>query len=423
MKKISIFIIVFVVILLLFGGVWWFASRNSATPTGTVTGEEPRPFNPFGFFDDTETPQQGGSSSNTDDSADDFGVDRKNLLTKISDRPVAGSVFTTVTHGTSTDTLVRFVEKETGHIFDYSTTAGVKTRISNTTIPRIREAIWGNNALTVALRYLTEDGSVETFLGTIASSSTNGTSDSLLSGAFLPQNIVSLAVHPTLQKIFYIEKTQTGGAGYVSDGTTPKLVLTHPFSQWHLGWNGTSTVLMTTAPTRKVAGNAFLINTDSTSGFLSRIGSSTLALTTLPNTDGPSVVFGSVAQTGMGLFLYNTATKQTTPLHIGTLPEKCTWGGATTLYCGVPNNVVQNLPDDWYQGVVSFSDTLWKTDTTTSLSEFVLDPLALVSEGLDMTSFDVSPDGNFLSFINKKDGSLWLVDFSAQTEAQQNVSF
>jgi hypothetical protein len=42
-----------------------------------------------------------------------------------------------------------------------------------------------------------------------------------------------------------------------------------------------------------------------------------------------------------------------------------------------------------------------------------------MQNGADMTALSVSSDGSLLSFINKKDGSLWLVNFSKFPPATQ----
>lgn len=412
MKKIFTFIVIFIVLVLLVGSVWWFFTKDTTTTTDGITQPTPRTFNPFGFFDDTPTPTLAPTTTapGTSDTIQTTG--KREFFTKISEKSVAGSTFTSVTQGTSTDIFVRYVERETGHIFDYSVITGLTNRISNTTIPRVREALWGNNASMVALRYLVDGDTIETFLGTIASSTTSSTNESLLTGSFLPKNIVTLTINQTLPRVFYVTRTDAGGTGYTFDGSTTKLTFSHPFFQWHTQWSGPSSVLMVTAPTQKVTGSAFLLN--SSTGALQSVASSTIALTGLSNPDGSLVALGAVGKDGMGIFIYNPENKQTLPLYVGTLPEKCAWYKTAILYCAIPNGAHANLPDAWYQGVVSFSDTLLKIDATTGDAEYLFDPGTYIQGGADMTQLVISPDGNFLSFINKKDSTLWSVDFSAR---------
>jgi hypothetical protein len=411
MKKIFIILVIIIVLLLLGMGVWWFFSGSAVAP-GTSGSQT---FNPFGIFGDTPSTFTPDNTATTTDgqTGDDDTVNQKKFVTPISEKAVAGSTFVTVVSGTSTEMFLRYVERETGHIFDYSLTTGQKNRISNTTIPRIREAVWGNNGSTVALRYLGEGDTIETFLGTIASS-TNPMNESRLTGTYLPKDISVLSIHKTLPETFYLMKTDVGSIGYVVNRGITENVFSHPFSQWQVAWNGKSSVLMTTAPSAQSNGNGFLLNIDT--GAFTRIASSIVALTALPNNDGSLILLGSLAQSLPQLSLYNVQTQERTTVNISTLPEKCTWTNTTVIYCGIPVTTVRgSIPDDWYQGAISFSDEIWKTDTATENSEFVLDPSTYVPSGVDAIDLNVSSDEMYLSFTNKKDGSLWLVDLALQT--------
>ncbi|GMU74077.1 MAG: hypothetical protein AMXMBFR44_2760 [Candidatus Campbellbacteria bacterium] len=410
MKKTLIILFTLVIFAAIFVGAWWFLMQDQSTPTTTETGEPvERRFNPFGMFFDDSTDTTG--STTVDDTSGFLDVPvavPKQALVRITDGPVAGVTTLSVTTGTSTKHFVRYVERETGHIYDVSLETLHETRVSNTTIPRVREALFGNNGTSVALKRIQDDGeTVETYFGSIADA--EGTvSESRLSGMFLPHNILSIALHPTEHRAFYILKTENGGTGYVVSRTGTQNVFSHPFYQWRPSWNGNS-VLLTTAPSRSVGGIMFSLNTSS--GLLQRLSDETMpALTALPGPD--TVLLGSVSQQGLGIFTYDTGTAKLTALSVGTLPEKCVWGDATTLYCALPSNASQNLPDAWYQGSVSFADTFWKTDTETTVTTYLLDPSTVVESGVDAINLSFSQDGEHLTFINKKDGSLWLADLS-----------
>ena len=61
------------------------------------------------------------------------------------------------------------------------------------------------------------------------------------------------------------------------------------------------------------------------------------------------------------------------------------------------------MPDEWYKGAVSFSDAIVEIDAATSQTKTLLENEADV----DLISPFVSPDGKYLFFQNKKDGTLW----------------
>ena len=65
-------------------------------------------------------------------------------------------------------------------------------------------------------------------------------------------------------------------------------------------------------------------------------------------------------------------------------------------------------PDDWYKGLVSFSDVLVKINAENlSASSFVLDP---AGAGPDAVNLFLSEDEKTLFFMNRRDNSLWRVD-------------
>jgi DNA-binding beta-propeller fold protein YncE len=60
-------------------------------------------------------------------------------------------------------------------------------------------------------------------------------------------------------------------------------------------------------------------------------------------------------------------------------------------------------PDDWYQGLVTFNDSFWSIDTAQNSTTNIVSP----SQKFDARDLLVSPDGAYLYFINKIDGTLW----------------
>ena len=99
-----------------------------------------------------------------------------------------------------------------------------ETRVTNTTIPKIYEAIWGNNENSLLLRYLRDDGeTIETFTSKVIEGA-DGKEGSLL-GTFLPSDIKSVAVSPKKDKIFYLNVVSGEAQGTVMDTVLGKKVL------------------------------------------------------------------------------------------------------------------------------------------------------------------------------------------------------
>ena len=149
---------------------------------------------------------------------------------------------------------------------------------------------------------------------------------------------------------------------------------------------------------------------DAQSGKLTKILGGITGLTTNTNPTGDHVLYSESARGNFNLFSYSISANEQTPLSLKTLPDKCVWSKLkkTLVYCGVPTNIPSGeYPDVWYQGVVSFSDTLWMIDTETGITTILAKPQDLTGEEIDATQLVLDPNESFLFFINKKDSTPW----------------
>lgn len=415
MKK-PFIIIVIVAVLLLLSGILLFLRQTPPEQSGTDT---PSGFNPFGLFGG-DSGVDGAPDTTSPDEDTPFvsqDVPARVPFKKISEAPVAGSVFVQKGTGTSTENVLRYVERETGHVIDYAVALGTKNRVSNTTIPRVREVVWGNGGTSIALRYA-DDDVIKTFVGTLPSPDSSSSGAPSLSGSFLPDNVTTITLHPALEKIFYVVPTQTGSVGYLVDNASAgRVVFSHPFSEWSARWVSDSSVLLTTKPSYNVPGGVFVLNTEN--GTLQNLMLGVPSPITLADTNSPYVVYSQSGSAGLFMSLYDTISKESSPLAITTLPDKCAWSLNTTLYCGVsdyPSNT--NLPDAWYQGSISFSDEVWGIDPALEMAAPLVRTTDFIPEGIDIVSLGVSSDESFLSLIDKKTGELWLADLSFTLNVQ-----
>ena len=68
-----------------------------------------------------------------------------------------------------------------------------------------------------------------------------------------------------------------------------------------------------------------------------------------------------------------------------------------------------NFPDDWYQGLFSFSDNLYKVNTSTGTTSLIADMNATYSQNLDIVNPALSANEKYFIFKNKTDGTLWSI--------------
>lgn len=418
MKKILIiiFIIIFIGVLglAIYLGV---KSKNNTNGNTNESGVTFREFFPFGKKGETPEPdpivQTPGGANNENPDGEIINPGNKPKIRKIYQGPVAGIISIEKTrtdeNNPNTATLypaVRSVNRISGHIIDIFTDTEKEVVVSSRTIPQIHEAIFGPLGSSVAFRYLSTDlETAETF---VASFIPGASAENALKGSFLPEDLMSISVDEQTGKIFYIQNFDGSASGSISDsdGANKKSIFSHPFSEWSTDFITTTKILFTTKPSGLVAGYSYTLNTQN--NVFEKLIGGIKGLTVLPNKTGDKFLIGEAGISSMKISIYDSKTSKLTGTSINTLPEKCTWSSnGTFVYCGVPVNPNSGTyPDVWYQGQISFSDSIDKYNTIDGTKE----TLGFPSEQIDLINPTLSKDEGYLYFINKRDGSIWVVD-------------
>src|SRR5258706_5577502 len=139
MSKTSFTILVSALIIAIVGGSVWFLffyKNGQKAVDLSVTVKE---YLPFGTI---TPPSNQNNQTQTEENTGTGGRDQSptsGKLRKLVSAPVAG--FTIIS---GTTTVVRYLEKDTGHIYDINL-QGSNQRVTNTTIPRVYEAIFAND--------------------------------------------------------------------------------------------------------------------------------------------------------------------------------------------------------------------------------------------------------------------------------------
>ena len=359
---------------------------------------------PFGKSDEDSTFKR---STTTDFAYDDSTLPVPKLR-QISPFPVAGAI----TIEGKEDTVIRFIERETGNVFDTTTTSLAQTRISNTTIPRIQDAIWVSGGEALVIRYFDEENeNIENFYAELTES--DGEEKSLV-GSFLKRNIHGLTYSESKDKIFYLEGSSGSVAGTVSDpdGKRAVRILNYPISEWLSQWVSGNIISLTTKPSYLATGYMYFLNS-STESFR-KIFSGKDGLTTLVDTDIDFVIYSESLRNGIVFGVKDLNSGEETVLPVKTLPEKCVWSKKESgiVYCAVPNTIESGqYPDIWYQGLISFSDSIWKIDINAGSADIIIDPENENGIRIDAIKLSLTEKEGYLTFINKKDSTLWSLEF------------
>jgi hypothetical protein len=387
-----------------FGALFGISGEDGTRPTSTkVTG--------IGGEDG------GGDLSSGGDSAEP-------LFRQLANIQVAGA--TAVEKGGKT--FVRYIARENGFIYDVDPKTGATVQITNTMIPRIYEAYWAENGNTVVLRYLKHDDLsrkdiIKTQIADLVLPSENTDGANIALGSLsipdpqLPDNIASVSVSPNGTRLFYLLPVTDGVSGTVVNIATKAgtEVFRNSFSEWLSQMLDSGNVILTTKASANVPGYSYFY--DANKKTLARIVREKKGLTTLTTPLGERMLYSENLLGNTILGLYDKKgfpqdegeVSHTAPLQLATLPEKCTWSGnRVRVYCGAfASTPHAQIPDDWYQGSLAFSDTFWTINTDLSDLVFLADPMKETGKTFDVFIPFVDKGEDHFYFVDKNDSTLW----------------
>lgn len=413
-KKTLIILIIIVVIVGIILGVFAFTTQRGGTPQELGLDV----FSRF-FQSDTRdvSTRDDLQTRDTQRAREDISAEIPlSPLRQLTKNPVSGAYI----FERDGESVIRFIERESGHLFEIGENDTSVTRITNTTVPRVQRVVWIDEE-TVIFQYLNERGdTIESFFAVVSSEEEENTTGGELSliGNFLPQNALSLTASENGQNVFYfLDKNIVGGFVADPDGTRNRQVFALPLTEWNVEWPRGSVVTLTTKASGISAGSLYFLNTV-TENFEQVLGN-IAGLTTRVRPDRKETLYSESTGNGFlfGIADINSGARRELPLQ--TLPEKCAWSepSSSVIYCGIPVEIPSAVyPDTWYQGLVSFSDNLWSIDTADGATDLLVRLSGETRGSIDVVEPKLSPSENLLIFINKNDLTLWSFTLSEPEE-------
>ncbi len=391
-KVLTVSIIVIVIILAVVGYKIW-ASRPATNPDLINTpADNNLPFGPDGINRPVDNQPNNSPDTGTE-------VISVNALMHLTTDPVAGAT----TIETKEGVVVRYIERATSHVSDINLTTGVAFKISNTTIPMTAQAYLLNNGSTTILRYVSDTETIKTLSATLTrtSSSTGDVAPFELKGKNLPDDIEDLAVSPSKTQYFYTISNNSGmRAIHVNAKGSLTQIFSSPVNEWIPLWPNEKTLTLTAKAASGVEGAMYFLTPQ---GGLSKIIGNVNGLTTLTN---PALTKVAYSDDKAQLYIYDIKSRGVKNVALTTFSEKCAWStkSPNTLYCGVPTSIGSGLyPNNWYQGITTFTDRIYKIDAVTGTSEVITS----LSSAIDIINPQLSAKEDYLIFTNKIDGTLW----------------
>jgi len=321
-------------------------------------------------------------------------------LNQLTTRPVAG--FTTYQTSSTSNPLVRYGQRGTGHLFDINLVTGEEERVTITTIPEISEMIWGSDTDRVAI--LTQQNySTLLQVGTVAN---NGLQTITISSnasniEFIDDNTLA-----------YTEEQNGTTVGYQYNLTSNMASeqFRFSFSEVDVWWQENPPYILT-KPAANLPTFAYQVEDDTVTRALA-----------------PRVGMRGFRGENYRVVLYpenNTVTSLAIPvdgsrvesLPVAAIEEKCAFDRFLSdfLWCAIPKaGGEEDFLEDWYKGVVVSNDYLMLLDINAGSAELIANPETLAGRPLDITHMDIDQVGNNLFFLNKTDRTLWRFDLFAE---------
>jgi hypothetical protein len=404
-KKFFIIIISVVLVLFLVSLIGYYLILQNNGDTSSGGGGVFRNFFPFGGSSVTETPitEEPPAEQPPQQSENDY----TKKLRKVSAEQVAGAGLLDFKAGT----VVRHIEKATGHIFETELFSTNQNRISNTTIPLVYDAVWGNKNNSLVARYLKDDSQTIDTYGLLLKNVSSST-ESVVTAIKFGENLSQISVFGN--SVFSLEQKLDASVGYISnfDGTKKVQLWNSPIKELLSQYVNAKTIALTTKPEENTPGFMFFVDTGN--GQVTKILGNILGLSTLVNDLATEVLFLDQSSS-LQMSVYNIKNKTYSLATPTSFPEKCVWSkkDRNFIYCAVPEEFInQNSLTSWYKGFISFSDNIWKYDIKNKTSSVVGSLFNESGEEIDVIKPMLSENEQYFVFINKKDNSLWSLDLT-----------
>lgn len=364
-------------------------------------------FFPFGGNDNNQNNQTGTEEEETPTEEIPATNDFTQKIRNLSSEPIAGAGILDVKAGS----VVRYIEKATGHIYEVEMFSPRKGRISNTTMPEVYNAVWNSSISSLATQYLEDDdATINSYSITVKGTST--TTENAVTALELPSGINEMSVFGG--SIFYLTQEDSSSSGYISsfDLKTRKQIWSSPIKEISSQYVNANTVALTTKPEENTEGFLYFVNTGN--GNVRRILGNILGLSTKVSSDGTKILYLD-QKTPVTLNLFDNTSKTKLVTSPTTFPEKCVWSKKekNTVFCAVPKSSIEsNSLSSWYKGQISTDDDLWKIDLTNEVSIIISELDKDAGIAIDVINPILSEGENYLLFTNKKDNTLWSLDLT-----------
>lgn len=307
--------------------------------------------------------------------------------------PVAGMAFV------ASSSKLRYIERATGHLFEADPATGDVRRITNTLIPKVYEAVFGNNV--VLMR--TDDEVPTTLIGTVGTTSNDGAYDLRIRD--LRVNAGSIAARADAEEVYFMSEMQDSQRILRTswNSTSTRQLLSVPAGDFMVITTSASKLFLLDRPASGYPGTLFSVGAS-----LTPVIRNVPGLTALPHPSKNAYLYASEDQNGVRTFakIEGVNAKE---LPISTVADKCVWEeNDVSAYCAVPKTRPgSGFLNAWYRGEIHTDDTWYSVNPGSNSSDKLF---TMSSEaGIDVENAHIDDAGEYIAFINGRDKSLWIL--------------
>ena len=225
--------------------------------------------------------------------------------------------------------------------------------------------------------------------------------------------------------LFFIHKVDEKAVGLVVDVSDPEnttMVWESTFGSWLPRWGRNSYITLSTPISQFAKGYVYLVDPAGEEPMNRFVDLSTGGSAFMDTSSGYFFLYEIARDDFAGKASVTEYTRETAIDMPITLPEKC--DGLNGIFvCAVPTVIPSEtvsgyetrFPDSWYQGDISFDDSVVLIDAVTGEKRLIMssdqpDIRALTGGStFDIIDPRISDDGRYLFFIHKGDLSLWML--------------
>lgn len=401
---IALFIIIFVVFIFLYFYIFNQPKEIKQQRINSVSN-----FLPFGSNNTdniSSGTNEGGQKATTTKQTNQKKVVVKEvipLLRQVTFEPTAG--YTTLEDSENTaGGFIRYTDRAVGHIYQTQLTSTKVDRLSNTTIPKITDAIWidGDNFIA---RFLSDDLKTQKTFNATLLEQKDGSYQTV--GSYMEDNIKDLYVKNEDLYLYTKKTSLNNGLITKKEGLNLTQVVNNPFADWKIDKVvGNKAYLY---PTPSAFAFGYLFSLDIKTGDLQTLISDKLGGIFNISYNAKNVLISLTSRSKPNLYVYNFKNGEGKSLKVKTLASKCVWSSDNiNIYCGVPNKIESaSYPDDWYKGSISFSDSIYEINTKSLESKKLIDLSIYTPYDIDVGKLQLSTNERYLLFIDKQTEFLW----------------